>query len=1028
MTDEYDIEDEGDPSSTLSAAAALALALLASSWRASFFDDSSSSSSSSSSLGAPPVLRSWAFAATVSALHCKGYRKNSRRCGEGNSWALAAARLSLLTLSSPTELAALVSGAMRCSSSDAVAEAVVSQTVSWALKDGGDGDESVIAVAAAAAAAAAAAGAAAATTGRASGGIVPPLARFLRERLRSSSSNESSASAAAVAAALDELLASGGGSSEATSSLSRLAASLADAVASLSGSTPSSSAASAASRSLLASLCRLRARLALCGVVACERGDEEKEGEEDDGTERTNRGASKSLPMLWATMLSPPPPLSSSFSKPPRTLICPPSDRSLAAAASCVAALPGSPLRPWKDDNNNEVYDGDGHGDGHHDVELALAAAVPLRDSAHPTCRVAAAAACWLHYSSASSPPNLLAALEDVALSAASSVGEEDAQRAMVDAVADAKKKSSRLTGSRSPSRPKSSLVGAARAAVTAVANRSRVGSELTPAIIAAALVARSEKDLDLSLEDLVSSGAADADAGELVSAALAGAWPRVSQLLALREVAREEECGYGDDPLCRLLWSRVPEEAANIAAFVGFVTRLAGGEGDGDGGKGGESEARPSSPPPLSPSRVIERIVLRTLEDPRKRESDAALASAAKLGVRLLLVSSSSDKGAKMTTAADGLAPSLLLKLLKKACELFAEQREGGRGGGGKRKSSLSPATSALCGELAAKAAAAAAAAAPRGKALSPPSPPSLPWRAKLSAPSLLLLPEELPPSLLATSSNEPCSAVFFASDLLALAWGSAEGEEAVLRAAAADAAEGGGNAEEATAVASSVSLLLSRLRSFGIRASHAAIERELARVLPLLSLAESERLTLRALPAMLRATTTAAAANATSSALASLPRSAFRALSIAMLCRVAGATAEVSPESYSSLIRAALRAATAAARSGPPALARRALAEAAALVSEVKKKQEEESKEGDEAAPSASAAVAAAAAAAIPSLLQMITCVLAPSADENADVKQKQRRKEEVVAWVRAAVVAVADDGEGTLAAALKWHEGRW
>ena len=402
-------------------------------------------------------------------------------------------------------------------------------------------------------------------------------------------------------------------------------------------------------------------------------------------------------------------------------------------------------------------------------------------------------------------------------------------------------------------------------------------------------------------LDELVRSGAADTDAGELVSDALSEAWPHVSELLLLllmeegEDGDREENAGAADLLLCRLLQARVPEAAAKVAAFVAFVSRLAG-----DSDKGKQNDPNNARPPPLPPSIALERIVLPILQDPRRRESDAAVASAAKLGVKLLLLLEEEEEGAKAAAkaleASRELAPSALLpQLVRRACELFAERGN---------DSSLSPATSALCGELAA---AAAAAAASKNGCSSPLLPPlQLPWRARLSAPSLLLLPEELPPSLAQVGTCCSSSdALSVASDLCALAWGSAGGEEAVLRAAAkagkgeeepeppAAAAAGG------AAASSAASLLLSRLRSFRIRASHHAIEREISRTIPVLHLAEAERLTLRALPEMLRATTataataTAAAATdaATSSPLASLPRSAFRALSIEMLCRIAAA-----------------------------------------------------------------------------------------------------------------------------------------
>ena len=140
MSDEGD--DQGDSSS------ALALALLASSWRASFFDDGEDSSPFD--LGAPPALRSWAFAATASALQEKDDLRVSGGSNGSNSWQLAAARLSLLTLSSPAELAALVSGAAAScsSSSSSLLEAVVAETVSRALRSGerGEDDESIAAV------------------------------------------------------------------------------------------------------------------------------------------------------------------------------------------------------------------------------------------------------------------------------------------------------------------------------------------------------------------------------------------------------------------------------------------------------------------------------------------------------------------------------------------------------------------------------------------------------------------------------------------------------------------------------------------------------------------------------------------------------------------------------------------------------------------------------------------------------------------------------------------------------------------
>lgn len=991
--------DDGDSSS------ALALALLSASWRASFFgDDEDPSSSSPFALGAPPALRSWAFAATICAIQEReNWRRGTGSNGSKSSWPLAAARLSLLTLSPPTELAALVSGAAASSSSSTSSstfvEVVVAETVSRALRrrcgEGGEEDGYVAAVAAAAAAVA--------TTDKSYKGVVPPLSRFLRASLRNGSSSFPHATAT-VATALGEILANGagGGNDEtesSSSSLSCLATSLADAVSSFSES-PSSS--SPSSHSLLASLCRLRARLALSGVVACGRGEEDDEGGDEDNTCQTKE-SSQSLAPLWATMLSPPPPLSrlaakTAAAKPPlRNLLRPLSDQALAAAAACVAALPGSPLRPWKD---GEVDGGGG------DAELALAAAVPLRDSAHPACRVAAAAACWLKSSlGTSSSPSLRAALGDVVLSAASFVGEEGARKAMVDAVVAvaSSEKRSRLPSSSYLS-PSSSILVAARAAITAAANRARDGSELAPTIVTVALVARSGEDFEFCLEGLVGSGAADSDAGELVSDALSEAWPCVSKLIETAEGGRDEDAGV--DMLCRLLLARVPDTAAKVAAFVGLVSRLSG---SGKGERKDLSDARP--PPPLAPSLTLERIVLRTLEEDSRRrgsESDAALASAAKLGVKLLLLLHE-EEGAKTAAAKGKLARSLLPRIVQRACELFAE-----RGGGG-NSSSPSPATSTLCGELAARAAAAASRKKGEGA-----FPSSLPWRSRLSAPSLLLLPGELPPSLLAQSSDgtsccsSSSSALSVASDLCALAWGSAEGEEAVVRAAAGGGEDG--NTSEAEPAADASLLLLSRLRSFGIRASHSAIEAELVRAIPALSLAESERLTLRALPEMLRATTTAAAtakADAASlSPLASLPRSAFRALSIEMLCRVAAA-AEFPSETSSSLTRAALRAATAAARSGPPALARRALAEAATLVAGLKRKGEH-------------GAAAVAASVAIPSLLQMISHVL--GAVEKTGAKQRQRQtREEVVAWVRAAVVAVADDEQGTLAGALR-HEGRW
>ena len=712
MSDEDD--DQGDSSS------ALALALLASSWRASFFDDGEDSSPFD--LGAPPALRSWAFAATASALQEKDDLRVSGGSNGSNSWQLAAARLSLLTLSSPAELAALVSGAAAScsSSSSSLLEAVVAETVSRALRSGerGEDDESIAAVAAAAAAAAAAA---TKTTEGSPQGIVPPLSCFLRESL--TNRNISTYSTAAVATALDEILANGGGAgaggrgggggggndgAKAPSSLSLLATTLADAVTSLSASPSSSS--SSSSHSLLASLCRLRARLALCGVVACGRrggcdGDDDEDNEDDDASQA--KGPSPLLAPLWAMMLSPPPPLSLAADTlaakpPPRNLLRPPSVQALAAAAACVAALPGSPLRPWKD------------GDAGVDAELALAATAPLRASAHPACRVAAAAACWTRASGSSL--SLRAALGDVVLSAASFVGEKGARRAMVDAVvAVAAKERSRLPCSSSPVSPDSSVLVAARAAVTAAANRARDGSELAPTIVAAALVARGREDLELCLGELVGSGAADADAGELASDALSGAWPYVSKLL---EEAADEKSGddAGVDLLCRLLLARVPEKAAKVAAFVGLVARLSGdvgGVGDKGTRKKDLGDARP--PPPLSPSLALERIVLHTLEDPQRRGSDAALASAAKLGVRLLLLleeeegatASSSSAAAARKKCAPSLLPSLLPRIVQRACELFAE-----RGGGGGH-ASLSPVTSTLCGELAARAAAAAAAAA---------------------------------------------------------------------------------------------------------------------------------------------------------------------------------------------------------------------------------------------------------------------------------------------------------------------------